>query len=166
MNDKSTKESVKQKKAAAAAEVRVRVSILILNIYTLNISWNKMSGTRNSFSHLTVEKTHTHVDNHSLLMSHTLFWRARHPLPFTTLTRKHTHSVNAHHFLFVTFHISLCVSSTHSNNASSFACSLLHAPFLFFCAYYIHNINTHTRAHTQTNIWCLFGQPNLMYARW
>lgn len=64
------------------------------------------------------------------------------------LSHANTHSVNAHHFLFVTFHISLCVSSTHSNNALVRLLAPSRALSIFLCILHTQYKHTHTSAHT------------------
>lgn len=122
-----------------------------------------MSGTRNSFSHLTVEKTHTHIHNKniSLLMSHTLFWRMRiysyawecvftyahHLLPFIFT---HTHART-------TFSLSQFIS-THSYNILN-VLSFSHLLYIIT----IHSTHTHTQTYlmpvrpTESNVRTMIG---------
>lgn len=123
----------------------VRVSILILNIYTLNISWNKMSGTRNSFSHLTVEKTRTHTQTFILCWCLTLDFDV-----LVILCLSHIHSERAPLSFCHILYISRCVSSAHSNNALARSFS----PFLFFCI-----LHTQQYKYTHTNKYLMPVRP-------
>lgn len=130
---------------------------LISRFFLLDMIWYDMSGTRNSFIHLTVEETHTHTFNRThfssyLTRKHIILTflctylsackcdfrvYACHLLPFH-FTRKHACT---HHFHTMSHFISLaCTSSTHREK------------------------HTHTHTYSTYNIYnsmYLFGQPNL-----